>query len=102
MVYCSLLEYFLPKTRSWEGDSRIQGLIQVQTGCHIPKSSTELSALNGAKGNLAMRRHQLWFALVFVLASSAVAQTKISGSFDCDKSDLIHVIPIPDREGFSL
>lgn len=40
-------------------------------------------------------------AVALVLTSSAVAQTKASGSLDCDKSDPLHVIQIPDREGSS-
>ncbi len=34
------------------------------------------------------------------LASGALAQTKISGSIDCDKADPRYVLPVPDREGF--
>jgi len=36
------------------------------------------------------------------LASSALAQTKISGSLDCDKGDPRYAIPVPDREGFAF
>jgi hypothetical protein len=39
--------------------------------------------------------------LLFLIPLSAVAQTKASGTLDCDKADPMHVIQIPDREGFS-
>lgn len=48
-----------------------------------------------------MKKHLLLFSCVLALASSAVAQTKISGSLDCDKANPMHAIQIPDREGFS-
>jgi len=48
-----------------------------------------------------MTRYLLLFSCALAIASSVVAQTKISGSIDCDKADPMHVIPIPDREGFS-
>jgi len=48
-----------------------------------------------------MTRRFLLFASALALTLSAFAQTKTSGSLDCDKSDPRHVIPIPDREGYS-
>lgn len=48
-----------------------------------------------------MRRCFLLFASALALTLSAFAQTKTSGSLDCDKSDPRHAIPIPDREGYS-
>jgi hypothetical protein len=39
---------------------------------------------------------------VFVFASSAIAQTKASGTFECGKADPTYTIQIPDREGYSL
>ena len=47
-----------------------------------------------------MRSRLLLFACASAVASSAVAQTKIAGSFDCDKSDPMHAIPVPDQQGF--
>ena len=44
----------------------------------------------------------LLFACVFVPASSAVAQNKVSGVIDCDKADPMHSIPVPDRQGYSF
>jgi hypothetical protein len=49
-----------------------------------------------------MTRYLLLFSCAFAIASSAVAQTKISGSLDCDKADPIHSIQVPDRNGFSF
>jgi hypothetical protein len=57
--------------------------------------------LSTEKGVGKMTRYLLLFSCVLALASSAVAQTKISRSIDCDKADPMHVIQIPDREGFS-
>jgi hypothetical protein len=48
-----------------------------------------------------MTRYLLLFSCAFALASSAVAQTRIAGSLDCGRADPMHVIQIPDREGFS-
>lgn len=48
-----------------------------------------------------MTRCFLLFASALALTLSAFAQTKTSGSLDCDKWDASHVIPIPDREGYS-
>jgi len=44
----------------------------------------------------------LLIACVFVPASNAVAQNKVSGTIDCDKGDPMHAIPIPDRQGYSF
>ena len=44
-----------------------------------------------------MKKQLLLMACALALASSAVAQTKMSGSLDCDKSDPRYTIPIPDR-----
>ncbi len=49
-----------------------------------------------------MRSRLLLFACASAVASSAVAQTKIAGSIDCDKSEPRHAIPVPDRQGFAL
>jgi hypothetical protein len=48
-----------------------------------------------------MTRYLMLFSCVLAILSSAIAQTKISGSLDCEKADPMHVIQIPDREGFS-
>ncbi len=48
-----------------------------------------------------MKKHLLVFCCTLAIASTAVAQTKASGSIDCDKGDPMHVIQIPDRAGFS-
>ncbi len=48
-----------------------------------------------------MTRYLLLFACALAIALSAVAQTKTSGSIDCDRADPMQVIPIPDREGFA-
>ncbi|MGC9971391.1 MAG: hypothetical protein ABSE56_12465 [Bryobacteraceae bacterium] len=45
-----------------------------------------------------MTRCFLLFASAIALTLSAFAQTKTSGSLDCDKSDPRHVIPIPDHK----
>jgi hypothetical protein len=47
-----------------------------------------------------MKRQLLFIACALALASSAVAQTKVSGTIDCDKADPMYTIPIPDRPGF--
>jgi hypothetical protein len=49
-----------------------------------------------------MKRLLLFVACAVALASSAVAQTKITGSIDCGKGDPSYTIPIPDREGFAF
>ncbi len=51
-----------------------------------------------------MRIMRLFLLVVtaLALASGALAQTKISGTFDCNKADLSYAIPIPDREGFAV
>lgn len=49
-----------------------------------------------------MKKQLLFVACALALASSAVAQTKISGSLDCDKGDPRYAIPVPDREGFAF
>ena len=38
---------------------------------------------------------------LLLIPPGAVAQTKITGSLDCEKADPMHVIQIPEREGFS-
>jgi hypothetical protein len=48
-----------------------------------------------------MTRYLLLFSCALAIASSAFAQTKISGSMDCEKADPMHAIQIPDREGFT-
>jgi hypothetical protein len=48
-----------------------------------------------------MKRQLLFIACALALASSAVAQTKFSGSLDCDKADPRYGIPIPDRPDFA-
>ena len=48
-----------------------------------------------------MTRHLLLSVSALTLTLGAFAQTKISGSIDCDKSDPVHAIPIPDREGYA-
>jgi hypothetical protein len=51
-----------------------------------------------------MKNHLLLLSCiaVLVLASCAVAQTKASGTIDCDKSSPMHVIQIPDRADSSI
>jgi hypothetical protein len=49
-----------------------------------------------------MKKHLLLFSCALALASSAVAQTKITWSIDCDKANPLHVIQIPDREGLTF
>jgi hypothetical protein len=46
-----------------------------------------------------MTRYLLLLSCAFALALSAVAQTKITGSLDCNKADPRYVIQIPDQEG---
>jgi hypothetical protein len=48
-----------------------------------------------------MTRYLVLFSCALALASSAVAQTKTSGSLDCDRADPIYTIQIPERTGFS-
>jgi hypothetical protein len=48
-----------------------------------------------------MTRYLLLFSCVIAIASSAVAQTKASGSYVCGKADSTYVIQIPDQEGSS-
>jgi hypothetical protein len=48
-----------------------------------------------------MERQLLFIVCALALASSAVAQTKFSGSLDCDKADPRYGIPIPDRPDFA-
>jgi hypothetical protein len=48
-----------------------------------------------------MKRQLLFIVCALALASSAVAQTKFSGSLDCDKADPRYGIPIPDRPDFA-
>ncbi len=49
-----------------------------------------------------MIRYLLAFSCVFMLASSAVAQTKFSGTLECGKADPTYTIQVPDREGYSF
>ena len=49
-----------------------------------------------------MIRYLVAFSCVFMLASSAVAQTKFSGTLECGKADPTYTIQIPDREGYSF
>jgi hypothetical protein len=57
--------------------------------------------------DIPMRKAILFLAVfglagsLFLMPLSAVAQTKITGSLDCEKADPMHVIQIPEREGFS-
>jgi hypothetical protein len=53
------------------------------------------------KGVMKMTKYLLLLSCALSLASGAVAQTKTSGSIDCQKADPMHVIQIPDRPGFS-
>jgi hypothetical protein len=48
-----------------------------------------------------MKKHLLVFCCAFAIASSAFAQTKLSGTLDCEKADPFHVIQIPDRQGYA-
>jgi hypothetical protein len=48
-----------------------------------------------------MKRVLLFIVCALALASSAFAQTKLSGSVDCDKADPMHAIPVPDRPDFA-
>jgi hypothetical protein len=57
--------------------------------------------LAGRKGLTQMTRHFLLFACAFALTVSALGQTKASGTIDCDKSDPVYAIPVPDREGYA-
>jgi hypothetical protein len=49
-----------------------------------------------------MTRYLLAFSCLFMLASSAVAQTKFSGIIECSKPDPTYTIQVPDQEGYSL
>ena len=49
-----------------------------------------------------MKKQLLFIACALALASSAVAQTKISGSLDCANGDPRYAIPVPDRQGFAF
>ena len=51
---------------------------------------------------MRMKGQFLLVACALALTSSALAQTKISGSLDCDKGDPRYQIPVPDREGFAF
>ncbi len=44
----------------------------------------------------------LIFCCVFAIASSANAQTKVSGTFECGAADSTYVIQIPDQKGSSF
>lgn len=51
-----------------------------------------------------MRIMRLFLLVVCALAltSTALAQTKVSGSLDCNKGDPTYQIPVPDRDGFAF
>ena len=49
-----------------------------------------------------MAKRLLFIVCALALASSAVGQTKLSGSLDCEKGDPSYTIPIPDRDGFAF
>lgn len=48
-----------------------------------------------------MTRYLLLISCILAFASSAVAQTKLLAVIDCDKSDPLYTIQVPDREGFA-
>jgi len=49
-----------------------------------------------------MKQISLTFVFIFVLASMALAQTKISGTYQCAKPDPQNVIPMGDRANHAL
>jgi hypothetical protein len=49
-----------------------------------------------------MTRHIVFVVCALALASSAMAQSKITGTVDCDKVEPAYQIPIPDREGVAF
>ena len=51
---------------------------------------------------MGVKRQLFVVVCALALASSALAQTKITGSLDCDKGDPRYTIPVPDREGFAF
>ena len=51
---------------------------------------------------MSVTRQFVLVVCALALTSSALAQTKISGSLDCDKGDPKYMIPVPDREGFAF
>lgn len=50
----------------------------------------------------AVSHRLLLFAFATAVPLSALAQTKIAATIDCDKAEPRHVIPIPDRQGFAF
>jgi hypothetical protein len=58
--------------------------------------------LSREKGGVGkMTRYLLLFSCVFAIASSAVAQTKASGTVECGKADPTYTIQVPDEKEFS-
>jgi hypothetical protein len=57
--------------------------------------------LSNDKEVVKMTKYLLLFPCMFVLASSAVAQTKTSGTCESGKADQSYVIQVPEREGSS-
>ncbi len=51
---------------------------------------------------MRIMRPCLFVVCLLALASTALAQSKISGSLDCDKADPMYQIPIPGREGVAF
>jgi hypothetical protein len=49
-----------------------------------------------------MAKYLLLFSFMFMLALNAVAQTKVSGTLECDKADSTYSIQIPEQEGSSF
>jgi hypothetical protein len=49
-----------------------------------------------------MKQLSWTFVFIFVLASMALAQTKISGTYQCQKPDPQNVIPMADRANHAL
>ena len=48
-----------------------------------------------------MARYLLLSVCILALAMSAAAQTKLVAVIDCNNADPLHIIAVPDREGFS-
>jgi hypothetical protein len=48
-----------------------------------------------------MKRNLLLLICFLALATCLSAQTKITGTLDCDKADPMHTIQVPDQNGFS-
>jgi len=51
---------------------------------------------------MKMIRCFLGVVCALAIASSALAQTKVSGTLDCDKADPTYLVPVPGREGFAF